>query len=105
MSEHQILESAQRGIIRGVAVGKWERNFILNIRWSFGITQMADTLLDVAVPLKPSGKFKARFSTPIPFIHLRWLVHGFSTRPGGFSRAYGKRSLNLGFTREDTQRR
>ncbi len=37
-------------------------------------------------------------------IHLRWLVHGFSTRPGGFSQAYGKRSLNLGFTPEDTQR-
>lgn len=37
--------------------------------------------------------------TPLP-----WLIHGFSTRPGGFSRAYGKRSLNLGFTREDQQR-
>jgi YfiH family protein len=37
--------------------------------------------------------------TPVP-----WLIHGFSTRPGGFSRAYGKPSLNLGFTREDTKR-
>ena len=37
--------------------------------------------------------------TPLP-----WLIHGFSTRPGGFSRAYGRRSLNLGFTREDQQR-
>src|SRR6202158_4736173 len=35
---------------------------------------------------------------------LPWLMHGFSTRPGGFCRAYGKRSLNLGFTREDPQR-
>ena len=33
-----------------------------------------------------------------------WLVHGFSTRPGGFSRVYGGKSLNLGFTREDSRR-
>jgi polyphenol oxidase len=33
--------------------------------------------------------------------HLPWLVHGFSTRPGGFSKAYGGSSLNLGLTRED----
>lgn len=32
---------------------------------------------------------------------LPWLVHGFSTRPGGFSKAYGAPSLNLGFTKED----
>jgi YfiH family protein len=30
-----------------------------------------------------------------------WLVHAFSTRPGGFSKAYGAPSLNLGFTKED----
>jgi polyphenol oxidase len=29
-------------------------------------------------------------------------VHGFSTRAGGFSRAYGKNTLNLGFTKEDS---
>lgn len=32
-----------------------------------------------------------------------WLVHGFSTRSGGFSRAYGERSLNLGFTKDDVK--
>jgi polyphenol oxidase len=32
---------------------------------------------------------------------LPWLVHGFSTRCGGFSRAYGKSDLNLGFTEDD----
>ncbi len=32
-----------------------------------------------------------------------WLVHGFSTRSGGASKAYGKNSLNLGFTKEDTR--
>ncbi len=31
----------------------------------------------------------------------RWLVHGFSTRVGGFSRAYGGHALNLGFTKDD----
>jgi polyphenol oxidase len=34
---------------------------------------------------------------------LPWLVHGFSTRQGGFSRAYGKSDLNLGFTKDDTR--
>lgn len=34
---------------------------------------------------------------------LPWLVHGFSTRPGGFSRAYGKGDLNLGFTKDDSR--
>jgi len=32
-----------------------------------------------------------------------WLVHGFSTRVGGFSRVYGKDTLNLGFTKEDSK--
>lgn len=31
-----------------------------------------------------------------------WLVHGFSTRTGGYSHAYGGSSLNLGFTKQDT---
>ncbi|HZW80210.1 MAG TPA: peptidoglycan editing factor PgeF [Candidatus Deferrimicrobiaceae bacterium] len=32
-----------------------------------------------------------------------WLVHGFSTRVGGFSRAYGQSALNLGFTKDDSE--
>jgi YfiH family protein len=32
-----------------------------------------------------------------------WLIHGFSTRVGGFSRAYGGNTLNLGFTKEDSK--
>jgi len=35
------------------------------------------------------------------FRKLPWIIHGFSTRPGGQSTAYGGRSLNLGFTKED----
>jgi YfiH family protein len=34
---------------------------------------------------------------------LPWLVHGFSTRTGGFSHAYGKGALNLGFTKDDSR--
>jgi len=36
-----------------------------------------------------------------PLERIPWLVHGFSTRHGGSSRAYGKASLNLGFTPND----
>jgi YfiH family protein len=32
-----------------------------------------------------------------------WLVHGFSTRLGGFSRGYGGDALNLGFTKDDSK--
>lgn len=32
---------------------------------------------------------------------LTWLIHGFSTRPGGATTIYGGRSLNLGFTKDD----
>lgn len=34
---------------------------------------------------------------------IPWLVHGFSTRKGGFSNAYGGHVLNLGFTRHDSR--
>lgn len=30
-----------------------------------------------------------------------WLIHGFSTRVGGFTSVYGNKSLNLSFTKED----
>jgi polyphenol oxidase len=34
---------------------------------------------------------------------LPWLIHGFSTRRGGYSRAYGGNALNLGFTKPDSK--
>jgi len=34
---------------------------------------------------------------------LAWLVHAFSTRHGGVSRAYGGKALNLGFTPQDSR--
>ena len=51
----------------------------------------------------------ARKSTPLEilsapvFQKIPWLVHGFSTRRGGVSEAYGARSLNLGITEHDTR--
>ena len=42
--------------------------------------------------------YRAGQLTEIP-----WLVHGFSTRIGGYSRVYRKGDLNLGFTREDSR--
>ena len=34
---------------------------------------------------------------------IGWLTHGFSTRRGGHSLAYGRNTLNLGFTSHDTK--
>jgi polyphenol oxidase len=34
---------------------------------------------------------------------IPWLLHGFSTRLGGSSRPYGGRTLNLGFTKQDSR--
>lgn len=34
---------------------------------------------------------------------IPWLVHGFSTRAGGFSAAYAGNALNLGFTKHDSR--
>ena len=34
---------------------------------------------------------------------IPWLVHGFSTRSGGVSVCYGGKSLNLGFTKDDSR--
>src|SRR5689334_1265736 len=40
-----------------------------------------------------------------PLAKLKWLVHGFSTRPGGVSKMDGKPALNLGFTEWDERDR
>jgi len=54
------------------------------------------------VPIKVISKptiLKAATLNAIP-----WLIHGFSTRNGGVSRAYGGKALNLGLTKEDSRR-
>jgi hypothetical protein len=56
-------------------------------------------MVTTRAPRKAIGKLnvlRARHLTALP-----WLVHGFSTRVGGFSGAYGEGDLNLGFTKND----
>jgi polyphenol oxidase len=50
---------------------------------------------------KTAGKLNVLRARPLSA--LPWLVHGFSTRVGGFSRVYRKGDLNLGFTKEDSR--
>jgi len=57
----------------------------------------------VSMPVEVSPEtalavLKARQLSDIP-----WLIHGFSTRRGGFSHVYGGGALNLGFTRHDSR--
>ncbi len=58
---------------------------------------------------KTPRRAKGKNSSPVEILReprlsaLPWLVHGFSTRAGGHSTAYGKLSLNLGFTSTDNQ--
>jgi YfiH family protein len=56
------------------------------------------------VPLKTLRKTQSRILKADSLVSIPWLVHGFSTRAGGVSRVYGGKSLNLGFTREDSRR-
>jgi YfiH family protein len=56
------------------------------------------------VPLKTLRETQSQILHADSLAPVPWLLHGFSTRLGGFSRAYGKPSLNLGFTREDAKR-
>jgi polyphenol oxidase len=52
---------------------------------------------------------KTKTKTEIDVLHadslaqIPWLVHGFSTRNGGFTRVYGDNALNLGFTAHDSR--
>jgi polyphenol oxidase len=56
-----------------------------------------------------SGTHKATTSIALDILcapsltDVPWLVHGFSTRPGGVSKCYGGRTLNLGFTPADSR--
>lgn len=51
----------------------------------------------------PAPKPSAVQILPTQIGELSWLISGFSTRSGGFSRVYGKGALNLGFTKDDAK--
>jgi polyphenol oxidase len=55
------------------------------------------------VPTRSPQKSKLNILHAKHLGEFPWLAHGFSTRQGGFSRAYGKQTLNLGFTKEDSK--
>jgi polyphenol oxidase len=53
--------------------------------------------------LAGSEKTDPSILTAPSLVEIPWLVHGFSTRRGGHSTAYGGKSFNLGFTKEDSR--
>jgi polyphenol oxidase len=55
------------------------------------------------VPAKTSSKPELTVLQAEPLTDIPWLVHGFSTRLGGFSRVYAGDALNLGFTEQDSR--
>jgi polyphenol oxidase len=71
--------------------------------------QLLRSLLYHKCVVTQSIRPKTRKQTGIQILHaaklsgLTWLLHGFSTRVGGFSRPYGKSDLNLGFTKDDSR--
>jgi len=54
-------------------------------------------------PVKTLRKSKLNILRAEQLKEVPWLVHGFSTRAGGFSRPYRKGDLNLGFTKDDSR--
>ena len=55
------------------------------------------------MPTRVPAKSKLTILQTARLQKLPWLIHGFSTRSGGYSRAYGGGALNLGFTKTDTR--
>lgn len=55
------------------------------------------------VAKKAASRQKIQFLQAENLAAIPWLVHGFSTRAGGFSRIYGGNALNLGYTRDDSR--
>jgi len=55
------------------------------------------------VPNRPATQGKLTILRARHLTRFPWLIHGFSTRAGGVSRAYGDGTLNLGFTKDDSK--
>jgi YfiH family protein len=55
------------------------------------------------VPTRVPTKSKLTILQSNRLQKLPWLIHGFSTRQGGYSCAYGGKALNLGFTKTDSK--
>ena len=55
------------------------------------------------MPIKSANKARPTVLRSEILNRIPWLIHGFSTRVGGFSRVYGGKALNLGFTKQDSR--
>jgi YfiH family protein len=55
------------------------------------------------VPTPVSAKSRLQILQTARLNRIPWLIHAFSTRPGGYSRVYGGHALNLGFTKTDSK--
>jgi YfiH family protein len=55
----------------------------------------------IAVKRRTKAKSSVDVLRADSLARIPWLVHGFSTRLSGFSKVYGGRSLNLGYTSHD----
>jgi YfiH family protein len=55
------------------------------------------------VPIKSAEKAQPSILRSEILARIPWMIHGFSTRAGGFSRAYGGKTFNLGFTQQDSR--
>lgn len=58
---------------------------------------------DGCVPTATRNKAKSTILQARGLKECAWLVHGFSTRVGGFSSVYRRGDLNLGFTQHDSR--
>src|SRR5438270_13702130 len=58
---------------------------------------------DGYVPTRAPQKTKLTILRARHLNQHSWLLHGFSTRVGGHSRAYRKGDLNLRFTKDDSR--
>lgn len=59
--------------------------------------------MSIGAPSKAISKSKLNILQAKHLKDVPWLVHGFSTRAGGVSKAYRKGDLNLGFTKDDSR--
>ena len=61
-----------------------------------------ERLKSFPVPAPHRSDEKLRLLRADALSRVGWLIHGFSTRVGGASDAYGGHALNLGYTKHDT---
>jgi len=59
--------------------------------------------VSIGAPANTTSKSRPNILQAKQWKDIPWLVHGFSTRVGGFSRVYRKGDLNLGFTKDDSR--